>query len=284
MKSGRDPLTLAALHRRFDTEEKALAWLEKARWPEGPVCPACGSINRASRITTLPGRFTCLDCKRRFSVTAGTPMHKTHLPLTTWIIAAYLLAASSKGISSLRLSGMLGLQYRTTWHLTHRLRAMMTEEPALLRGIVELDETFVGGGQRPASKPTKPAPAPLLGDDEQEPPARGGGKKRRKGRGGGKAMAFTMVERGGHLVARPLASHGTADFWPSVRDAVARDAIIATDELPAYRAIGAMQAGHLRVNHSAGEYASTDAATGLRAHVNTAESVHSGFKRAIIGV
>ena len=145
MTQKRDPLTLAELQRRFDTDDKALAWLEQARWPHGPVCPACGCINRASRITTLPGRFTCLACKRRFSVTAGTPMHKTHLPLSTWMVAAYLLAASSNCISSLRLSQMLGLQYRTTWHLAHRLRAMMAEEPALLRGIVELDETFACG-------------------------------------------------------------------------------------------------------------------------------------------
>lgn len=238
----RDPLTLPVLQRRFDTEEKALAWLEQARWPEGPVCPSCGSVNRASRITTRPGRFTCLECKRRFSLTAGTPMHKTHLPPTTWLIAAYLLAASGKGISSLRLSAMLGLQYRTTWHLTHRLRAMMAEESPLLRGIVELDETYVGGDLRPGNKPsregaptgaTRPAPAPLLGDDDNPPPATSGRGKRRKGRGGGKAMAFTMAGRGGRLIARPLASHGTADFWPPVRDRVARDAILATDELPA---------------------------------------------------
>jgi len=94
----RDPLRLAALHRRFND-------------------------------TTRPGEFTCLSCKRRFSVTAGTPMHRTHLPICTWIIATYLIATSSKGISSFKLSSLLGLQYRTMWHLTHRIRAMMGDAP-----------------------------------------------------------------------------------------------------------------------------------------------------------
>lgn len=137
MKPGKDPLTLPALQKRFSDPAACLAFLEKARWPDGPVCPGCGVINHASRITTLPGRFTCLDCGKRFSVTAGTPMHSTHLPIATWIIAMYLIASSSKGISSLKLASLLGLQYRTTWHLTHRIRAMMDSDPTLLKGIVE---------------------------------------------------------------------------------------------------------------------------------------------------
>ena len=139
MKPGKDPLTLPALQKRFSDPATCLAFLEKARWPDGPVCPGCGVINHVSRITTLPGRFTCLDCGKRFSVTAGTPMHSTHLPICTWIIAMYLIATSSKGISSLKLASLLGLQYRTTWHLTHRIRAIMDSDPALLKGIVELD-------------------------------------------------------------------------------------------------------------------------------------------------
>jgi transposase-like protein len=161
MKPGRDPLTLEELQRRFSDEAQCLAFLENARWPSGPVCPACGSVNRASRITTRPGRFACLDCGKRFSATAGTPMHNTHLPICTWIIAMYLIATSSKGISSLKLASLLGLQYRTTWHLTHRIRAMMDSNPDLLRGIVELDETYMGGKPRAMNKPEPPAPIPF---------------------------------------------------------------------------------------------------------------------------
>ena len=122
-----------------------------ARWAG---LPGCGVINHASRITTLPGRFTCLDCGKRFSVTAGTPMHSTHLPIRTWMIAMYLIASSSKGISSLKLASLLGLQYRTTWHLTHRIRAMMDSDPALLKGIVETHRgVCMGGKPRGSNKP-----------------------------------------------------------------------------------------------------------------------------------
>jgi len=158
MKPGRDPLTLAELQRRFSDETECLRFLERARWPDGPVCPRCGSTDHASRVTTRPGDFTCLDCMRRFSVTAGTPMDHTHLPIRTWIIAAYLLTTSSKGISSLKLASLLGLQYRTTWHLAHRIRAMMADAPDLLRGLVELDETYIGGKGRKRNRPQPPAP------------------------------------------------------------------------------------------------------------------------------
>jgi transposase-like protein len=285
MKPGRDPLTLAELQRRFSDEAKCLAFLERARWPHGPECPACGVVGHASRITTRPGEFTCLSCMRRFSVTAGTPMHRTHLPMCTWIIAAYLLATSSKGISSLKLASLLGLQYRTTWHLTHRIRAMMDDAPDLLRGIVEIDETYMGGKVRRKNKPEPLAPIPLFEKPEPPPPPAPLKKgKRKTGRGTDKPMTFTIVERDGKARLVPVLTHSTAAFYPLVRDNVDPSAVIATDELPAYISIGRLQGGHITVNHSAGEYARDDEQTGLRAHVNTAESVHSMFKRAIIGV
>ena len=162
MKPGRDSLTLAALQARFSDEGKCLAFLKRVRWPAGPACPHCGSIDRASRVKSRSGQFVCLECAKSFSVTSGTPMHKTHLPVCTWIIAAYLIASSSKGTSSSKLAGLLGLQYRTTWHLAHRIRAMMDSDPGLLTGIVELDETYMGGKPRGANQPEPPAPAPLL--------------------------------------------------------------------------------------------------------------------------
>jgi transposase-like protein len=285
MKPGKDPLTLPALQKRFSDPATCLAFLEKARWPDGPVCPGCGVINHASRITTLPGRFTCLDCGKRFSVTAGTPMHSTHLPIATWIIAMYLIASSSKGISSLKLASLLGLQYRTTWHLTHRIRAMMDSDPALLKGIVELDETYMGGKPRASNKPQPAAPIPLFEEPKTEKQAKVDGRRKRKaGRGTDKPMAFTAVARGGFLRFSSVLSHGTRDFRPLVHAQVDPTAIIATDELPAYIAIGRQQGGHIKVNHSAGEFVRTDERTGLKAHVNTAESVHAMFKRAIIGV
>jgi transposase-like protein len=270
------------LQKRFCNEPACLAFLEKARWPKGPVCPQCGALDHASRITTRPGLFTCLDCGRQFSLTAGTPMHKTHLPICTWIIAAYLIATSSKGMSSLKLASLLGLQYRTTWHLTHRIRAMMDSDPGLLRGIVELDETYLGGKRRRKNRPQPPAPVPLLETPKPVEPKRD--RRRKAGRGTDKPMAFTAVERGGKLRFAAILSHGTENFAPLVGRWVAGDVIISTDELPAYLAIGRQLGGHIRVNHSKGEFARNDERYGLRAHCNTAESAHSLFKRAIIGV
>jgi transposase-like protein len=283
MKPGRDPLTLAALQARFCDEGQCLDFLERARWPAGPVCPKCGVVNHASRISTLPGRFTCLSCHSRFSVTAGTPMHSTHLPIAVWIIATYLIATSSKGISSLKLASLLGLQYRTTWHLAHRIRAMMDSNPDLLRGIVELDETYMGGAPRKTNKPEPPAPIPLFEEPKPEPEPKPK-KARKAGRGTDKPMAFTAVARGGEVRLTAILSHGTANILGPVRRWIDRSAILATDELPAYLAIGRQHAGHITVNHSAGEFARTDARTGLRAHCNTAESVHALFKRAYVGV
>ncbi len=209
-----------------------------------------------------------------------------------WLAAMFLIATSSKGVSSLKLSNWLGIQYRTVWHMAHRIRAMMADDPGLLKGIVELDETFIGGDIREPNKERDPAPLPLFEQNnapppEPEPPADGVKQRRqprRKGRGGGKTMAFTAVERGGKARMVQAASHGFADLSPLVRAWVDRAAIISTDELPVYRGIGRTQAGHLRVNHSAGEYAANDDKTGLRAHCNTAESIHAVFKRSLVGV
>lgn len=217
-------------------------------------------------------------------------MHRTRIPLSVWLTAMFLIATSSKGVSALKLSQWLGIQYRTVWHMCHRIRAMMTEDHALLRGVVELDETFVGGGIREPNQErqlAEPASMPLFDDPPNDPPPDvpvGRRQPRRKGRGGGKPMAFTAVERGGVVGMVLAASHGVADLHPLVRAWVDPEAVIATDERPAYRRIGRAQAGHIRVNHTAGEYAATDALTGLRAHCNTAESVHAIFKRAIMGV
>jgi hypothetical protein len=125
---------------------------------------------------------------------------------------------------------------------------------------------------------------PLFDEPEPPKPEPKRRDRRRRGRGGGKPMAFTAVERGGRSRMTPLASHSIENIAPIVRRWLDRAAIIATDELPAYLAVGRTQAGHIRVNHSADEFARDDLRTGLRAHVNTAESLHALLKRAIIGV
>lgn len=118
-------MKLLTFMRRYPTEAAARRWYKEARWPDGPVCPRCGVMHRSSSLSTRPGQFTCLDCRHRYSITSGTALHNTKLPLRTWLIAMYLVSASSKGISAMKLSQWLGVSYKTAWHLGHRIRSMM---------------------------------------------------------------------------------------------------------------------------------------------------------------
>src|SRR4051812_16409197 len=115
------------------TEAEARQHIEAIRWPNGPVCPHCGSINvyRMGGKTIRDGLLACRDCKGHFTVTVGTVMEDSHLPLSTWVRAFHLMASSKKGISALQLQRNLGLgSYRTAWHLAHRVREAMRCEPA----------------------------------------------------------------------------------------------------------------------------------------------------------
>lgn len=261
-------MKLLTFMRRYATEAEARRWFEQARWPEGPVCPRCGVMYRSSRISTRPGQFTCLDCRHRYSLTCRTALHNTKLPLRTWLIAMYLIATSSKGISAMKLSEWLGVSYKTAWHLGHRIRAMMASEPTLLHGVVELDETYVGG------KPRKVHRERLLPKDQRP--------KRKHGRATHKACVFVAVERGGRVIPRVVPGHTKGALADAVRSIVLNDAVLMTDELPAYTGVGREYAAHHRVRHSNDEFARTDG--DLRVHVNTAESFNAMLKRGIVGV
>jgi transposase-like protein len=265
-----DRLTLRQFQDLFATEAACRAWLETARWPHGPVCPRCGAVDRASRRRTRPGKYTCLDCAHDYSLTAGTPMHKTHLPLTVWFTAMYLMATSSKGISAKKLGELLGIQYRTAWHLAHRIRAMMAEDSPVLRGLVEIDETYAGA---PPRKKTAGD-----GSDDDPPPS-----GRKPGRGTSRPLVLVAAERGGKAHARVIGTHGKSAIAEALGGMIDSDAMALTDGLPAYKHL-AKERPHLTVNHSTREYARTDAETGIRVHVNTAESFNSMLHRAVVGV
>ena len=148
----------------FQDEDKAREWLEVQVWPNGPVCPHCGSTDRVRRLegkAHRPGAFQCNECRKQFTVTVGTVCERSKVPLTKWVLAFYLLSASKKGMSSLQLSRMLGLPYQTTWFMMHRIREAM-REPSFAAGPlggagmkVEVDETYMGGKPRtaPSSRP-----------------------------------------------------------------------------------------------------------------------------------
>lgn len=140
-------MDLIQLVNDFGTEEKCRQVLVELRWPDGVVCIRCGSFFIRNNYTR--NQYDCGDCGSQFSVTAGTMLHDTHLPLQKWFLAVYLMIESKKGISALQLKRTLNVAYRTAWYLCHRIRSAMRDAyPIPLRGIVEIDETFVGGKVR----------------------------------------------------------------------------------------------------------------------------------------
>jgi len=167
-------LSLRAFNDLFPDEAAARRWFEAARWPDGPVCPGCGCVNAALWLKTRC-KWRCRPCGAEFTVTSGTPMHRTHLPLLTWAQAVYLIVASSKGISAKKLGEMLGVSYPTAWFMGHRIRAMMAEADPILSGVVELDEMYAGAPPRKRAKPSRDT------DDRDPPPPNptGRGTKRR---------------------------------------------------------------------------------------------------------
>ncbi len=243
--------------------------LEQLRWPNGPVCPHCGVVNDAVTLArekhdakTREGLWWCRSCERQFSVTVGSVMEGSHIPLGKWMAAIHMLCSSKKSISALQVQRQLELgSYRTAWHLCHRIRHMMANDPSppKLEGIVEADEVYIGG------KPRRHRP-------HQGYPRTSGGKK---------TQVAVLVQRdGGPARARPmpygLTSAGLKRFIRANVDR--KNAALHTDEAKHYNPVGRTFAdGHEAVNHSIYEYARGDV------HNNTAESFNGLFKRCVQG-
>lgn len=249
-------MDLPRLIERFGTEDKCHDYLAQLRWPDGVRCPLCDG----TKIGYISTRriYECSDpsCRYQFSVRKGTIFEDSKLPLWKWFLATYLLVESRKGMSANQVSRMLKVTYKTSWYLCHRIRAaMQTENPQLLNGTVEVDETFVGG------------------------------RRRRKGMGGrdylkNKSIVAAAIERGGDVRMRVIKSRDGKALGDFIRATVADDcANIYTDDLPAYDRAGVFDEDtrHQTVNHSGYEYVRGDV------HTNTVESVWSLFKRSIVG-
>ena len=140
----------------FHDDDAARAHLESVLWPQGPVCPRCGvmgdRITKLQGKSTRPGVYKCKDCRKPFSVTVGTVMERSHIPLSKWVLAARLMASSKKSMSAHQLHRMMDISYEAAWFLFHRLReAAIDMDPAPLGGenlVVEADETYIGGKAR----------------------------------------------------------------------------------------------------------------------------------------
>ncbi len=250
----------ADLHAPMFTDENAAREaLEAVRWPDGPVCPHCGSVERIALIagekhSHRPGLYYCNDCKGQFTVTVGTVFERSKIPLTKWWLATYLLGSSKKGMSSHQLHRMLGVTYKTAWFMTHRIREAMREGkiPGGMGGankVVEIDETYVGGKARNRKNHVPP-----------------------------KVAVLSLVERDGKVRSFRVANVTAQMLRPLIVTHINRASFIMTDESTVYPAIGREFHGHGTVNHSAEEY--------VRAtfwHTNTVENYFSIFKRGIIG-
>jgi transposase-like protein len=241
---------LVKLFEQFGSEDKCHAFLEELRWPDGVECPRC----RSKKISRIVARrqFDCDGCRYQFSVRVGTLFHDSKLPLWKWFLAVYVMGESKKGVSANQLKRMLGVSYKTAWYLCHRIRAAMHDEAApLLRGIVEVDETYIGGHVR----------------------GRGHGYK------GNKTAIVGAVERGGKVYLRALEGHATKEELRGfVKDALHDDTeAIYTDENPGYGDLNDYNTKHERVRHAQEEWVRGDI------HTNTVESVWSLFDRGVIG-
>jgi len=247
------------------TEDQAREYFESRRWPNGPVCVHCGSINvyRVGGKSHRKGLLECRDCRDQFTVTVGTVMEDSHLPLATWARAFHFLTTSKKGFSALQLMRNCGIgSYRTAWFLNHRIREAMRAEPlaGMLKGEVQVDETYVGGKPRP-----------------------GDGKIHKHGRGTSKAPVVALIETGGHAISKPVKHVDSATMSDILNASVEPSASIVTDDLgiyPSAIADAEITGGHKTVNHSAGEY--VRASDG--ANTNTAESFFALIKRGHYGV
>lgn len=239
----------------FPDEAAARGYLEARRWPDGPRCPVCAS---GERITTRKdGYYRCNACREDFTVRTGTVFERSKIPLRGWLYAMYLLVTARKGISSMQLAKQLGITQKSAWFALHRLREACGDEIGKLAGIVEIDETYIGGKNR-----NKHA-----------------SKKFKTGRGAvGKSAVLGMRERGGKVKAMHVDGTDGNTVHQAIHEHVEVGSELHTDEAATYTGIGGLFFGHQTINHSAGEYARGNVTT------NGMESVFAVMKRGVMGV
>ena len=258
-------LNLSKLAKHFSDETAARALFERMRWPNGPSCPICAQTETVYRMqkranSTKPGRpglLRCRACKKQFTATIGTVFEDSHIPLSKWLLAIHLMAASKKGMSAHQFHRTLGMTYKSAWFMAHRLRFAMSDGPFadMLAGTVEVDETYVGARHKRGTLRGRPGP-----DSHKTP-------------------VVALVERGGRVRAFPMPRITANNLMTSITAHVEPSARLMTDELNAYRSV-ARRTGreHQTVTHGRGEYVRGDV------HVNTAEGFFSLLKRGINGV
>ena len=242
----------------YHNDGAARKHLERLLWPDGPNCPRCGVMG--DRITKLKGKSTrpgvhkCKDCRKPFTVTVGTIMERSKIPLCKWVLAAQLMASSKKGMSAHQLHRMIGTTYETAWFLFHRLReAAWDPKRGPIGGenkVVEADETYIGGKAK--NKAFGPPPK--------------------------KHPVFALVERDGEVRSFHVTNVNSKTLRPIIVETASRKSYLMTDESPVYPKVGKEFSGHGTVNHSAKEYV-----RGSFWYTNTVESYFALLKRGVYG-
>jgi transposase-like protein len=260
---------LSAPH--FHDEKAAFAYVEARVWPQGPICPHCGGVERIGLMggkSTRVGLYKCYQCRKPFTVKIGTIFESSHVPLHIWLQAMYLIVGSKKGISSNQLHRTLGVTLKTAWFMSHRIREAMKSDDGFYGeggGMVEIDETFIG------NDPDKPFVAKVrIGGRVTSPNFRA------------KIAVVSLVDRATGRSSSVVVDNLTiAELQPLIVSKVHPEAVLMTDQASFYRRIGAGFAGHEVVNHTAAEYVRKGNAT---IHTNTIEGFFSIFKRGMRGV
>jgi hypothetical protein len=254
MSSTDGDLNLIEVVKRFPTPEAARTFLESVLWPSGPICHHCGVVGESTKLegrSCRPGLYQCRVCEGQYTVTCGTIFENTKLGLDKWMIAFSILCASKKSISALQMSRMLKIGYQSAWHMCHRIRhAMQNGNFDKLDGVVEVDETYVGGKAKNAHK-DKPIPK--------------------------KTPVVSLVSRDGKMKARVITNVDHKTIKATLKQYVKPSAEIFTDGGTHFPSAVRGYAGHETVNHDAGEYV-----RGV-VHIQNCESFNALLKRSLMG-
>lgn len=261
--------SIISICRRFPTKESCLEHLEKVRWGEEPCCPYCMSekVSRKKEIEQR-NRWQCSLCRKSFSVTVGTIFHNSHVDLQRWFLLISLMFSAKKGLSAMQAARDLEMRRPTVWSMMHRIRRAMVDDGKLLAGIVEMDETYIGG---------KPRKSNYKDPDDKGSP---------RGRGTDKAPVIGAVERGGRVKAKAVKKEEMtgADILKIVREMMDMpNSVLNTDEYPGYNGMS-NHVLHRAISHREG-YSRRDLFSGQygNIHTNTIEGFWAIVKRAIYG-
>ena len=251
--------SLIEVFNRFNTEEKCREHFTRIRFPNGVCCIKCGSLKlteyeTAGKTGKARHLHQCLDCKYNFSVTTGTIFHSSHLPLTKWFLAIYLICSAKKGVSAKELQLQLDVTYKTAWYMAHRIRLAMQEDSDFCEkfsGTVEVDETYIGGR-----------------------------RKGKRGRGASNKVPVVAIKErtSGKIRMQALDRVTSTNLANFIREHSEPGSEVHTDEFSSYLWLDASEFVHESVNHT-----ETYVRDG-RIHTNGVENVWSLFKRGITGV